>query len=184
MPDGLTFRVANEKQLKKWFGDWYQQVMQSRPLMAAVATFNLQQIFKTFRTQGARDGMRPWREFSTYTLHPVYYLADETPKIAINTWNIRYGTDMKGKTPRRKRGANVRRYSPSSKLLQASGGFRNSFRNILLSRQRSIVGSTMKNAAEIIGDRPVIRVSSRDKSHFQRLLIEHMLPEPMVGGPT
>ena len=179
MPDGITFHVTNQAQLKKWFGGWAEQIMRSRPLMAAISAFNLQQIFKTFRTQGARDGMRPWREFSTYTLHPVYYLADETPKIAISTWNIRYGTDMKGKSPRRKRGANVRRYSGSSKLLQASGGFRNSFRSILTSQKRSIVGSTLEKAEDIIGDRPVIRISNRDKSNFQRLLIEHMLPRPM-----
>jgi hypothetical protein len=178
MPEGLQFKVTNAKQLEKWFGTWVHDVDDSQKLMAAIATFNLQQIFRTFRGQGARDGFQQWRAFRKSTLHPTYHT--KSGLRVSSTWNIRYGTDMQGKKPRRKRGANVRRYSASSKLLQASGGFRNSFRAMRITSHDAIVGSTMQKAPKIISDRPVIRVSNSDLTHFRRLLIEHFMPGPVA----
>ena len=170
---------ADFPQLRKWLGGWYASLVKTFPLMAKISTFNLQQIFRTFRADGARDGFPRWDNFRTSTLHPQKRDKNGNVVGYYTSWNIRYGTNMKGASPRRMAGAKVRRYSPRSKLLRASGGFRNSFRAISTTEKRSVVGSTMTHAAQIIRGRPVIRISNKDRSHFARLMLQQFLPKPM-----
>ena len=191
MSDGVTVKVVNAKQLEKWFGDWYAQSLRSQPAMFAMATFYLQQIFRTFKLQGARDGFSAWPTYNKGKGH----ILGGTTRTKVGTWNIRYGTD---KVPKRtaeelaayktennlwyKRGPmkgykSDRRYSAQSKLLQASGNFRNSFRSILVSKQRAVVGTTMPKADKIVKGRPVIRISSQDRSQFAKLLLRHFVPK-------
>ncbi len=167
--EAITFAVGNRKQLHKWFGNWYDTLVRTHPMMAAISTFNLQQIFRTFRADGARDGFPRWGNYRTSTLHPVK--RDKAGNIVGHylSWNLRPGTDK----------SRTRRYSPASKLLRASGGFRNSFRAISTTAKRSVVGSTMSKAKYIAKGRPVIRVSTKDRAHFAKIMIKQFLPKPM-----
>jgi hypothetical protein len=100
----------------------------------------------TFRLEGAR-GRKGWARFSKLTM--------QTPR---GTWNIRYGTDKKPKRTaaelrKYKSDNNLwykpgpmqgykgdRRYGPNSKLLQASGEFRKSFKTISIRNGQMFYG--------------------------------------------
>ncbi len=131
-----------------------------------------QRTMLTFAGQGARAGHPAWRPFSPNTLN--------TPS---GTPRIRLGTDMKPKRSRQDLIAyraglmragkwrwgqtgimpgytGVRRYSGESKLLQASGGFKRSFKIQEISNNRMKYGTRFQagkaTAEDIIKDREVI----------------------------
>lgn len=183
MPDGITFRVVNEREVRWWFGNWFSKSKETAPLMHALAAFYLQQILRTFRESGARDGFPAWRALSPSTL-----------QTDAGTFNIRYGTE---KRPKRtaaelreyktennlwyKRGImkgyeGDRRYTAGSKPLLAGGHFMRSFQKIFVSSTRAVVGTRMKKAGDIIGDRSVIRISARDMNVFADMCMEAFLP--------
>lgn len=173
--NALTIKITNQKQLAKWFGEWVKDLSATKQLFASVAAFQLQQIFRTFKADGARDGAPRWVRFSARTLHPSWYRKDGARRelfIDGSRWNRRPGTD----------GAKTRRYSASSQLLRASGGFRNSFHVVQLLDDRVIVGTLMDIARHIIGSeesghqRQVIQVSAKDLSAFRRMVVDYFLP--------
>lgn len=125
----------------------------------------------TFRHQGARGGHEAWQPFSRSTLR--------TPA---GTRKIRYGTDLRPLDPSRLRTLRarwgygqigemrkgVRRYDESSKLLQASGMFRNSFGLIKLGRDRLVYGTKHKLAEQIMSvkNRQVLFITGQDEQRY------------------
>jgi len=114
----------------------------------------------TFRAEGARAGHRAWTPFSRDTLFT-----------RAGTWKIRYGTDLRGRPkgsyiPGKLR-KGVRRYSSSSKLLLASGGFRRSFGIIRITNDYVMYGIKGLQMRKLkIGSKPerqVLFVTEQDK---------------------
>jgi hypothetical protein len=139
----------------------------TRPLKKTREYFSLmgalidRQTQMQFRSEGGRAGTK-WKAFSPATL--------QSPS---GLYNIRYGTDLKGRpkgtyTPGKKR--DIRRYSASSKLLQASGLFRKSF-EVKKITNKNVVYGTNHELAGTIGSKPerqVLVVTDRDRQEFQR----------------
>lgn len=126
-------------------------------LVALMFDQNVQQ---TFRGEGYRGaGTEAWPIFSPYTLHPVSTLGG-TKSIVYDQWNKRPGTD----------GARTRRYTANSKLLQASGLFKQSFIVQEASEKTILYGTKHKLANEIMSSptRQVLTVTDRDT---QRLAV-------------
>lgn len=120
-----------------------------------------QQTQQTFRELGKRTGGgEQWRGYSPQTL-----------KTEKGTWKIRYGTDLRGKGMRGHFRKGVRRYSAASKMLQASGGFKKSFRPLKITKRGLLYGTRFKIAEEIMSNpaRPVLFVSGTDRQQFFRL---------------
>ena len=98
---------------------------------------------ETFQKQGARDGHKKWKAFSKLTLHPAWKAAKSAfPKSKgynynQGKWSKRPGSDK----------AKRRKYSANSKLLQASGQTRHSFKIKKVNKTSVVYGSTYKNAA-------------------------------------
>ena len=133
----------------------------------------------TFRGEGARaGGGTKWKGFSSKTL-----------KTDRGTWNIRYGTDKRPKRtaeqlkdyktknnlwykPGPMKGyKGIRRYSSRSKLLQASGEFRKSFKVQKISKRRMHYGTKHKLAKKIMSNprRNVLFVTGKDMNSFRML---------------
>jgi len=141
----------------------------------------------TFRVEGARSGHSKWVGYNRGKGH----ILGGTTRTKTGTWNIRYGTD---KSPKRtakelaqyKTDNNLwfrkgpmpgyqsdRRYSASSKLLQASGSFRRSFKTMKLTRKQVKYGSVFKLAGKIMEDpeRQVLFVTRQDKKRWKNQFI-------------
>jgi len=121
----------------------------------------------TFRQEGQRGGRPKWHPFSEGTLR--------TPR---GTWNIRYGTDLRGRPkgsyiPGQLR-KGVRRYSPTSKLLQAGRGFSRSFGIRSITDRQLVYGTNHAKAEEIMRSpasrfhRPVLFVTAGDKERYAK----------------
>jgi hypothetical protein len=131
-----------------------------------------------FRNEGAVYGRPKWTPFSPKTL-----------KTRLGTWNIRYGTDKKPKRTARELRAyktknnlwfkpgpmkgykSDRRYGPNSKLLQASGGFRRSFKVLSIGKLTMDYGTKMEEAEDIMDkpNRPVLMVTPAQEKSYQRM---------------
>ena len=136
----------------------------------------------TFKREGAHDGRMPWKPFSLNTL-----------RTKLGTPKLRYGTDKKPKRtakelakyktehgywyrPGKMPGyTGDRRYGTKSKLLQASGGFRDSFKIIRIGKDRMKYGTTyggklaeniMKNPA-----RPALQYTRQDELKYMKTII-------------
>lgn len=124
-----------------------------------------------FKTEGARGGKK-WKTFSPNTL-----------RMPSGKFRIRYGTDKKGRpkgsyTPGVYR-SGIRRYSESSKLLQASGLFKSSFSILSLSKDRLLYGTKHKLAG-VIGSNPerqVLVVNSSDKIRYKKIYDNYIKKE-------
>jgi len=112
----------------------------------------------TFRNLGAREGHAKWAGYSPRTLHPSWTLKDGTGRINWNKWNKRRGTDN----------SKTRRYSGSSRMLQASGSFRKSFRTLMITKNQLTYGTVHQDAEAIIGARPVLFVTNGDRQLWHR----------------
>lgn len=107
-----------------------------------------------FRNEGAAGGPRKipnelaWKPFAASTL-----------QMPSGTFRIRYGTDRKprGKSFRGKWWASARRYSYNSKLLNASGMFRKTFK-VGTVRKNMMLYGTNHRLAGLIGARPLRQV--------------------------
>ena len=115
----------------------------------------------TFRNLGARGGNPKWKGYSPRTLHPSWTLKDGTGRINWNKWNKRRGTDN----------AKTRRYSASSRMMQASGDFRKSVRVLSVTNDRLTYGTRHQDAEEIISARPVLFVTQADRKLWHREFI-------------
>lgn len=108
----------------------------------------LQWAFLTFRLSGARSGHKVWRGFSQNTLG--YFTQ------AGFRFRLRPGTDK----------SRTRRYSAASKMMQASGLFRNSFGVLSVTNRFVKVGTRHRLAKKIMssgGGRNVLFVTRLDK---------------------
>jgi len=124
-------------------------IRNAKPYFNALATKMWQQSMLVFKKSGSRASHTKWSKFSQKTLHPY-----QDGKLNTKKWNLRKGTDD----------SKTRKYNSQSKLLQASGSFRNSFTIIKTDKRRSIVGTKMKLAKSIMSnpDRPVLFVDNSD----------------------
>ena len=120
----------------------------------------------TFKKQGEWEGRTKWQPFSSRTL-----------QTDAGTWKIRYGTDLKGRpkgtyTPGVLR-KGIRRYSGSSKLLQAGGGFRMSFGVQKLTMKSMRYGTVHRLAEDIMSspERQVIQFTEKDQKRYGTLLV-------------
>ena len=113
---------------------------------------------ETFRSQGRRSGNPAWKPFSPLTL-----------RMASGKFRIRYGTDKQGiKGGQGKPRKGIRRYSNSSKLLQASGLFRKSFR-VMRVTNSSLKYGTVHQLGGKIGSNPerqVLFITPRDNARY------------------
>lgn len=144
-----------------------------RPLKLNKQFFNVLGIFidrdkdMAFRMKGARSGMPKWKSFNNGRGIAFYDTKrGSTTRTSSGKWRKRPGTD----------GSKTRRYSLKSRLLQASGGFKNSFKVIRSSRERLIYGSNLRVNGEKIADkimsnpsRPVLFVTNDDNIRYTRL---------------
>lgn len=119
----------------------------------------------TFMREGTRSGNPRWRDFSPGTL-----------RTRAGTYNIRYGTDLRGRPrgtyiPFKKR-PGIRRYSSRSKLLQASGSFKRSFGVKSVTKRKLDYGTVFELAEEIIGkgrrQRQVLFITPGDEAKYAR----------------
>ena len=112
----------------------------------------------TFRVLGARAGHKKWVGYSQRTLHPSWMTAGGL-KYNRDKWNRRRGTD----------GNKTRRYSTNSKMLQAGGGFRQSWKILSTTNKKLVYGSRMKIADQIMSnpERPVLFLTSKDYRKIQ-----------------
>ena len=171
----------NDAGIKQITGGLTRAMNNCYPFFQKLANEVHQATMLTFRTEGERAGHPKWRGFSQKTL-----------TTAIGTMKIRYGTD---KAPERNRQElaeykkkigwgfgdsgfmpdykSARRYGPDSKLLQASGSFRDSFG--FPYGIYEVTGNGMKygtnyhskvnrgvTAKDIIGDREVLFLMPQD----------------------
>lgn len=131
----------------------------------------------TFRTSGARSGHKQWAGYSLLTLHPHWKAVKSSFPEASGyhynpmKWNRRLGTD----------GAKTRRYSDSSKMLMASGGFAKSFTILDISKDHLIYGTRHKDAVEIMADhgkeRPVLFITSSDRQEIYNMFRNYVYGE-------
>ena len=141
----------------------------------------------TFKSEGARDEHPAWSSYKKSTL-----------QTDAGTWKIRYGTDMKGigrgaLTELKKKWGwghigymrkGARRYSFNSKMLQASGSFKDSFRTMWVDKSGIVFGSNYHaendgaSAAEIAGKREILFLTMADKS-FIRSYFSQFIKEAM-----
>ena len=143
---------------------------------------------QTFRQEGARDGHARW-----VGLNRGRGVGSKgyTTRTKLGTWNIRYGTD---KNPSRtaselreyktknnlwfkpgpmKGYKSQRRYSGSSKILQASGSFRKTFKVQKVTNSRMEYGSNFQLMKDMLKDpkRQVLFVTENDKDRWHREFI-------------
>lgn len=142
-----------------------------RDFWKVLAVSFIQNTNQTFLGEGYRGpGTQSWPKFSPRTLHPVrkYKInSHESIEIDYNKWNHRYGTD----------GAKKRRYTVGSRLLQASGKFKDSFRVLSENNQRIVYGTKHELANEIMSkpERPVLMVTDRDRRQIKKMVYEYAL---------
>lgn len=143
---------------------------------------------RTFRNQGARDGKPKWIGFNR---GKGIGFQGSTTRTKLGTWNIRYGSDKIPKRsasqlrdwktqhnlwykPGKMKGyESERRYSSSSKLLQAGGGFRKSFRLRSVTKRQMVYGTNYADAMKIMSNptRQVLSVTGGDKKKWKREFI-------------
>lgn len=119
----------------------------------------------TFRLLGARAGHDKW---VGYNLGRGHVLGGST-RMNSGTWRIRYGTDIKprGKSFIGKYWESVRRYDESSRMLQAGGQFRQSFRIQEVDNKHLKYGTRM-NPKIMSHGRDVLFVTGQDLTRYQR----------------
>jgi hypothetical protein len=120
-----------------------------------------QQTMLTFKRLGARPGLSAWKRLSLRTLHPSHRLANGGISINLSKWRKRPGTD----------GNSTRRYSSTSKTLQASGLFRNSFVFLSANNNDMKFGTRHKLAKAIMSNptRNVLNVTKSDRATYKRM---------------
>lgn len=171
MPDKISIRVLNARDVLRRLSKIKGKIKNTALLLRGAASFYLREVFLTFRKEGAHAGNKKWRPFAQSTLHPSVKRGGRAAGFNRGKWNIRYGTDLRGQSPRRRAGVRIRRYSPTSKLLQASGQFRNSFHILSVSSTQAQIGTRHKLAQEIMNGRPVITpMTQPQRAHLARLM--------------
>lgn len=159
----LRFEEGELRNLLESIG---RPIVNARSFFALLAREIDTDVQMQFRNEGAAGGPRKipgdlaWRPFKETTLR--------NPKTG--TWKIRYGTDMSGKGMRGKYRPEARRYSANSKLLQASGQFRQSFTVLSVTNDRMEYGTRHRLSGKIGSnpERQVLFVTDADKDRWAR----------------
>ena len=109
----------------------------------------------TFKKEGAYLDREKWTDFGR-GVGVGYYLNKN------GTFKKRPGTD----------GAKSRRFSSNSKLLQASGSFKNSFRIVKIGADRMKYGTQHKLGEYIMSDpsRPTVQYTRKDQGRYSNLI--------------
>lgn len=178
MPEKIAAQFVNAGQVLRRMGKIRSGISDTRLLLKGASAFALREALMMFRKEGEYAGHPHWKPFTQNTLHPQRRGGGHYP-----LFNIRYGTDMSGKKPKRPPRAKVRRYSDSSKLLQASGQFRNSFTIWPRGKMVSEVGTRHRLAKHIMKGRPVMPdFTEQQRGWLRRLLRRWMADKLEVRG--
>lgn len=124
----------------------------------------------TFKGQGAYTGRQKWVSFNKG--RGVGFMGSTT-RTKKGTWKIRYGTDQSGVGSQGKFRPGARRYSMSSKLLQASTQFKQSFRILKVGNMNMLYGTRHRLAEEIMSNpaRPAIQYTRVDRDRYAKTII-------------
>lgn len=141
----------------------------------------------TFKKEGAYQDREPWKKFNMGRGVGFYDTKKgSTTRTKKGTWKIRYGTDLNPKYPKwkgipRTKGGQIkkipgmRRFGMKSKLLQAGGGFKSSFKIIRVSNKKMRYGSNYGgDLAENImkyPKRPVVQYTKADEKKYTRNIL-------------
>lgn len=137
-----------------------------------------------FRAEGLRGGNPKW---PSWNRGRGFNILGGTTLTKAGTRKIRYGTDLSAKWPKNigrpalKRGTTgfirtgVRRYTGSSKMLQASGGFRRSFGRIRVRKEGLNYGTTFNLAEKIMSSptRQVLFITPQDEKEIMRMWLQY-----------
>ena len=178
-----TFTVRKPQELRRAFRDIAKGT--ARPFKSTrrmFIQFGVQidrDTMMTFRALGVQGGKYrdrgPWPAFNSGRGVGFYdTVRGSTTRTKKGTWKIRYGTDLKGVGSQGRFRPGARRYSMSSKLLQASGGFRSSFGIQKISNNRMIYGTNHKDAEEIMSNpaRPVLWYTPMDRLRYTNMILK------------
>ena len=144
----------------------------AKPIKNALPYFKLiglridQATQRTFKFEGSRDGRTGWKSFNN---GQGVSAKGGTTRNKKGTWNHRYGTDN----------SKNRRYSASSKLLQASGSFRKSFQIIKATKKSLAYGirglKMRKLGLKIMSspERQVLFVTKNDKTSWTNEFVKY-----------
>jgi len=141
-----------------------QPIEKSTELMKLIGQKLDQNTQTTFRLEGARDGHTRWLDYNRGKGH----LPGGSTQYKDGRWKRRAGTDN----------AKTRKYSPSSKMLQASGGFRKAF-GVIETTENNVLYGVQSDwedlAGKIIEDhgavREVLFVTENEYEGYQRLAL-------------
>jgi hypothetical protein len=156
-----TVLPFNKKGIKALFKGVAKPILKISPFMVGILAPKLDQYTQlTFRSEGARRGRAKWMDYGKGEGVRVY-LNEKT-----GTWRKRPGTD----------GSKSRRYSPSSKLLQASGGFRRSFGVLRFTPKSVSYGTNFNdpNPEFIMNNRQVLDINAQDETEIQNLFTNYV----------
>lgn len=166
MAKTITFDANGIKKIQNGFMRVIRDSGKFFDLMAVRVDTDVQLMFKGL---GKRPGVggSGWKPFSVFTLHPSWRTKSGR-KVDTSRWNKRYATD-----------GSVGRYSPSSKMMQASGSFRRSFRVIKKDDNTLEYGTNYELAQEIMSGggknkRQVIVFSGKDEVRYRNLFLKYI----------
>lgn len=120
----------------------------------------------TFKHSGQRGRHNRWVGFSQRTLHPSYIASNGELRINTKQWRNRIGTD-----------GTVSKYSSSSKLLDASGGYRQSF-NIIKQTKKQLTFGTNHQIRGVIGaepERQVLQIDDADRTEIKNMFRKYVV---------
>lgn len=175
-----VFRIKKGADLKKAYKKIYNGLekpfKKSRDVFTQLGVQIDRDTMLTFKRQGAYRGREKWLGYNwgqgvTYKGTKSF---PSSTRMRSGLYRIRYGTDLTGRKKGTyelfKKRTGIRRFSGSSKLLQASGGFKKSFKVLKIDKKKMLYGTRMDIAQKIMSnpDRQVVQVTERDKKRYFR----------------
>lgn len=129
-----TNEVAAKK-MNRFLSGVQRRLRDGKPALRLISIFFHNATIEQFKNQGGLYGRDKWPAIdqSMYERHTRL-----DGRRGLTKAKIRYGTDGGGK------GKNPRRFTPNSKPLQASGGYRMSFKQQSLTMNKLVFGSRLK----------------------------------------
>lgn len=161
-----TYHVKTPKELK----DTYAAIAKgiNKPFKSTRKMFVMMGVqidrdtMLTFKKEGAYLDRPKWLSYN-WGQGVSYKGTKRFPSSTRNrggTYKKRLGTD----------GSKIRRYSPKSKLLQASGSFKQTFRIIKIGKEKMLYGTKHKLANEIMSnpERQAIHYTVKDRKRYSQ----------------
>ncbi len=165
----MTTVIDLNKDSVKKFTDVFEKPLQQTDVFFKLLGAKVhQKTMLTFRHQGERDDHKKWLNYNWGKGH----ILGGSTRMKSGTWRIRYGTDMKGRPgmqgiPRKTQ----RRYSETSKLLQASGEFMRSFRVTETDKKHMRYETNHEKASLIMRRREVLFVTKNDLIEIRKMFL-------------